>query len=184
MCAVLLSATLAARGATPSLHHGLLVAGGPAQAEGNLAGYLKRLFPSAATFSAKEGAPPHFKAFASDARTGSPSLLGLAFWTTELEPLERGYDGPIKILVGMDTKGILSGIVVVDHHEPYGYFSVEPPVFAAQFAGKNIRDPFKVGVDIDAVSRASITVGSATRAVRNSARRVARQLLTPPATPQ
>ena len=80
----------------------------------------------------------------------------------------------------MDTKGILSGIVVVDHHEPYGYFSVEPPAFAAQFAGKNIRDPFKVGADIDAVSRASISIGSAARAVRNSARRAARQLLTAP----
>src|ERR1700752_3574718 len=93
--------------------------------------------------------------------------------------MERGYAGPIKMLVGMDTKGILSGIVVVDNHQPYGYFSGEAPEFAAQFAGKNIRDPFKVGADIDAVSRASITITSATRAVRNSARRVARQLLTP-----
>jgi NosR/NirI family nitrous oxide reductase transcriptional regulator len=163
---------------------GTLIAGGRPPAEGNLAGYLKRLFPSAAAFSAKEGAPPHFKAFASDPRSGSPALLGFAFWTTELEPLERGYDGPIKILVGMDTKGILSGIVVVDHHEPYGYFSVEPPEFAAQFAGKSIRDPFKIGADVDAVSRASITIASATRAVRNSARRVARQLLAPPESPK
>jgi len=161
---------------------GTLIAGGRAQAEDTLAGYLKRLFPAATSFSPKEGTPPHYKAFANDSRSGSQTFLGLAFWTTELEPLERGYDGPIKMLVGMDTKGILSGIVVVDHHEPYGYFSVEPPAFAAQFAGKNIRDPFKVGEDIDAVSRASITIGSATRAVRNSARRAARQLLTPPGT--
>ncbi len=106
-------------------------------------------------------------------------LIGFGFWTTELEPLERGYDGPIKILVGMDTHGILAGVVVVEHHEPYGYFSVEPPAFAAQFAGKSVRDPFKVGEDIDAVSRASITMLSATRAIRNSARRIATQLLTP-----
>ena len=64
-------------------------------------------------------------------------------------------------------------------HEPYGYFSVEPAAFAAQFAGKNIRDPFKVGDDIDAVSRASITILSATRAIRNSARRMATQYLKP-----
>ena len=37
-----------------------------------------------------------------------------------------------------------------------------------------------VGADIDAVSRATITITSAARAVRNSARRVARQLLPPP----
>jgi NosR/NirI family nitrous oxide reductase transcriptional regulator len=110
-------------------------------------------------------------------------MLGYAFWTTEIEPLERGYDGPIKMLVGLDTSGVLTGVVVVDHHEPYGSFSVEPPEFAAQFKGKSIRDPFKVGGDVDAVSRATITITSATRAIRNSARRVARQLITPPAEP-
>ena len=131
-------------------------------------------------FSPKGGDPPHFKAFVTDPRSGQQSLLGLAFWTTELDPLERGYDGPIKILVGMDTKGILTGVIVTDHHEPYGDFSIDRAEFAAQFRGKNIRDPFKVGSDIDAVSRATISVTSSSRSIRNSARRVARQLLTPP----
>ena len=141
---------------------------------------LMQLFPQATSFAPKSGDPPHYKAYAGDA--GQPgALAGFAFWTTELEPLERGYDGPIKMLVGMDVKGILTGIIVVEHHEPYGSFSVEPPRFAAQFRGKSIRDPFKVGGDVDAVSRASITIASATRAVKNSARRVARQLLQPPA---
>jgi transcriptional regulator of nitric oxide reductase len=149
-------------------------------AERTLDAQLKKLFPGAASFSPKQSAPPHFKAFATDPKTGGQAVVGLAFWTTELEPLERGYDGPIKILVGMNNDATLAGIVVADHHEPYGYFSVDPPEFAAQFAGKNIRDPFRVGGDIDAVSRASITINSATRAIRNSARRIARQLLTPP----
>jgi NosR/NirI family transcriptional regulator, nitrous oxide reductase regulator len=135
---------------------------------------LKRLFPAATSFSPKGGDPPHFKAF--DGQT----LLGLAFWTTELQPLERAYDGPIKILVGMDTKGILTGVVVVEHHEPYGNFSVDTPGFAAQFRGKSIRDAFKVGVDVDAVSRATISITSSSRAIRNSARLAARQLLPPP----
>jgi NosR/NirI family nitrous oxide reductase transcriptional regulator len=142
---------------------------------------LRQIFPAAASFAPKGGEPPHFKVFAPDPRTGTPSLAGLAFWTTELDPLERGYDGPIKILVGMDTAGVLAGVVVADHHEPYGYFSVDLPEFAAQFKGKSIRDPFRVGADVDAVSRATMTVSSASRAVRNSARRVATQLLKPPA---
>ena len=45
---------------------------------------------------------------------------------------------------------------------------------------KDVRDRFRVGMDVDAVSRASITIGSATRAIRNSARRIARQYLAPP----
>lgn len=140
---------------------------------------LKRLFPSATAFSPKGGDPPHFKAFMQDPRSGQQTLAGFAFVTTELQPLERGYDGPIRILVGMDTNGILTDILVLDHHEPYGYFSVDLPRFAAQFKGKNIRDPFRVGGDIDAVSTASMSISSATRAVRNSARLIARQLLTP-----
>src|SRR2546426_8923824 len=87
---------------------------------------LKRLFPAATAFSPKGGDPPHFKAFSTDPRSGQ-TLLGLAFWTTELEPFERAYDGPIKILVGMDTKGLLTGVVVTEHHEPYGDFSVDRP---------------------------------------------------------
>ena len=140
---------------------------------------LKRVFPGAASFSAKQsGPPPHYVAYAGtgNART----IAGYVFWTTELEPLERGYDGPIKVLVGVDTKGILTGVLVTEHHEPYGYFSVEPPAFAEQFRGKDIRDPFKVGSDVNAVSRATITITSSSRAIRNSARRVARALLTPP----
>jgi NosR/NirI family nitrous oxide reductase transcriptional regulator len=149
---------------------------GQSPANANLLEQLKRLFPTATSFSPKEAAPPHFKALRKDPVAGE-EVIGVAFWTTELEPLERGYNGPIKILVGMNMQGVLTGIIVVDQHEPYGDFSIEPPVFAAQFAGKNIRDPFRVGADIDAVSRASITVGSATRTVRNSARRIARELL-------
>ena len=147
-----------------------------------LTAQLKRLFPDASVFSSKEGSPPHFKAFVADPQTGARTIAGYAFWTTELEPLERGYDGPIKILVGINPKGRLAGVLVVDHHEPYGYFSVDPPEFAAQFKDKDIRDAFKVGDDVDAVSRATMTITSATRAIRNGARRLARQLLTPPDT--
>jgi NosR/NirI family nitrous oxide reductase transcriptional regulator len=149
----------------------LMTAGGQAPADAR----LKRLFPSATTFSPKGGDPPHFKAYAGE------TLQGYAFWTTEILPLERGYGGPIAVLVGLDTKGTLTGVIVGEHHEPYGDFSIDPPGFAAQFKGKDVRDPFKLGEDVDAVSRATITMSSAVRAIRNSARRMARQFLTAPA---
>ena len=156
-----------------------MLAGGQASLDPKLQSQLKLLFPTATSFSDKGGQPPHFKAYLENPESEGQTLLGLAFWTTELEPLERGYDGPISILVGMDLKGVLTGIVVADHREPYGDFSVDPPEFAAQFQGKSIRDPFRVGADIDAVSRATLTVTSAARAVRRSSRRVATQLLRP-----
>lgn len=155
---------------------GLLARPAAVQHDPKLLAQLRQLFPSAASFSPRTGEPPHIKAL--DQRQ---LITGYAFWTTELEPLERGYDGPIKILVGLDPKGVLTGVVVAEHNEPYGNFSIDPPQFAAQFRGKSIRDPFRVGGDIHAVSRATMTVSSAARAVRNSARRMARQLLKPPA---
>ncbi|HEX5420064.1 MAG TPA: FMN-binding protein [Gammaproteobacteria bacterium] len=152
---------------------------GQAVEESGLLARLHRLFPAAASFSAESGNPPRYEAFAA-AAGGTPKLLGYAYWTTELEPLERGYDGPIKMLVGMDTAGVLTGVIVTEDHEPYGYFSVETPEFVAQFKGKNVRDRFRVGDDIDAITRATISVTSASRAVRNSSRRIARAYLTPP----
>lgn len=136
---------------------------------------LRLLFPSASSFSPKGGDPPHIKVYGP-----GDTLVGYAFWTTDLLPLERGYGGPIAILIGMDTKGILSGLVVGEHHEPYGDFSIDRAAFAAQFRGKDVRDPFKLGEDVDAVSRATITMTSAVRTIRNSARRMARTFLTPP----
>jgi transcriptional regulator of nitric oxide reductase len=159
-----------------------LLAGGaamtPAGAQSSVEARLRQLFPSATAFSPKEGDPPHFKAYAGG--RGPQNVIGYAFWTTELAPLERGYGGPIAILVGMDAKGILTGILITEHHEPYGDFSIDRPEFAGAFKGKDVRDPFRLGSDIDAVSRATITMSSAVRAVRNSSRRIARQFLAPP----
>jgi NosR/NirI family nitrous oxide reductase transcriptional regulator len=163
----------------------LLAVGASAQApnDAELSAQLKKLFPAAASFSAKTGSPAVYKAFgpAPDGKEGE--LLGVAYWTTELEPLERGFDGPIKMLVGMNPQGELTGVIVADHREPYGYFSVDLPEWPKQFEGKSIRDSFKVGTDVDAITRATITVTSASRAIRNASRKAARAHLAPPAPP-
>ena len=148
----------------------------------NPATELKQLFPNAASFSPLAGDPLHYTAYAVDPKANpSAPVLGYAFWTTDMVPDEHGYHGPIHILVGLDLKGTITGAIVDYNSEPYGYFSVEPPKFAAQFKGKTIRDPFIVGRDVDAVSRASISIGSATRAIRDGARLAAGKLLPPEA---
>jgi transcriptional regulator of nitric oxide reductase len=177
--------TLFLRLATLAVGIVLLAIGASAQSSNDpqLESQLKKLFPSAATFSAKTGTPAHYKAFGPAAAGKDGELLGLAYWTTELEPLERGFDGPIKMLVGLNPAGEITGVIVTDHREPYGYFSVDLPDWPKQFVGKSIRDSFKVGADVDAISRATITVTSASRAIRNASRKVARAHLAPPAPP-
>ena len=82
----------------------------------------------------------------------------------------------------MDTRGTLIGVQVVHHYEPFGYFSIDRPGFPEQFVGKSILDPLEVGKDIDAVSRATITVEAATRAIRRGARQLVRDFLAEQAT--
>jgi transcriptional regulator of nitric oxide reductase len=141
-------------------------------------GRLRQLFPDATAFSPKAGEPPHYKVYSGQGP--AQRTIGYAFWTTEVVPLERGYGGPIAILVGLEPTGRLSGVIVGDHREPYGDFSIDLQEFAAGFEGKDIRDPFKLGGDVDAVSRATITMSAAVRAIRTAARRIAREHLPPP----
>jgi transcriptional regulator of nitric oxide reductase len=144
--------------------------------------YLRQLFPAAVAFSGHEGTPLHYKAFGVDPKDnpGAPPI-GLIFWTTDLVPNEYGYHGTIHMLVAMDMSGIINNVLVNFNSEPYGYFSVEPAQFAAQFKGKSVRAPFRVGEDVHAVSRATISISSATRAIRDSSRMMAKQFLNPAA---
>lgn len=144
---------------------------------------LKRLFPRAAAFTPRGDKDPlYFTAYATDpAQTPGAKPIGWAFWSMDLVPGELGYHGHIHMLIGMDTTGRLTGVIMDVNTEPYGDISVNLPEFPEQFKGKSIRDRFEVGQDVDLVSRATITVRAAARTVRESARMVARSVLTPDA---
>ena len=138
---------------------------------------LKVLFPSATNFSQKEGKPPVIKAFQTDPKTKAQTLLGYAAYTMDWQPFERGYDGPIQVLVGVSSQNVVTNIVVVDHKEPYGYRSIDQQRYADQFINKNVSDAFRLRADVNAVSGATATVGSATRSIRDTAKRVAEAYL-------
>ena len=138
---------------------------------------LRALIPQADSFELVETSSRHFRAYAQPASGGDPTLIGFAFFTTDLAPRLYAYKGRITMLVGMDMAGTLIDVEVVYHYEPFGYFSIDLPAFVEQFRHKSILDPLEVGEDIDAVSRATITVTTATRAIRQGARQLAREFL-------
>jgi NosR/NirI family nitrous oxide reductase transcriptional regulator len=138
---------------------------------------LRRLLPEADHFELHDRGARHFRAFAAPESGAAPRLIALAFFTTDLAPRIYAYKGRIESLVAMDPGGRLIGVRVVHHDEPFGYFSIDLPGFAPQFAGKSILDRLEVGGDIDAVSRATITMEAAIRAIRQGARRLARDFL-------
>ena len=138
---------------------------------------LRRLLPEADRFERHDRGARHFRAFVAPEAGADPRLIALAFFTTDVAPRVYAYSGRITSLVAMDPRGRLIGVEVVHHYEPYGYFSIDLPGFPRQFVGKSIREPLEVGREIDAVSRATITMEAAARAIRQGARRLARDFL-------
>ncbi len=141
---------------------------------------LQRVFPEADSFSGKSGEPPVYRAFKNDPGGGEPELMGYLFETPDLPPEEVGYSAPIEVLVGLDLQGNITGIEILYYRESYksirGDF-LNTEGFPNQFADKTVGDGFRVGRDIDGVSRATITSWAVARGVRNAARRVTRAYL-------
>lgn len=135
---------------------------------------LTAVLPQAERFSTKQGEPPVYIGYASSAEDAE--IVGYAFETTDFEPQEIGYSAPIEVLVGIDLEGELAGIEILFYRESYksirGDF-LNSERFPNQFAGKSVSEGFRVGRDIDGVSRATISSWAISRGIRNSAREVA-----------
>ena len=142
------------------------------------AAQLAAVLPQAQRFSPKQGNPPVYIGYESEAQDAE--IVGYAFETTDFEPQEVGYSAPIEVLVGVDLAGELTGIEILFYRESYksirGDF-LNSERFPNQFDGKSVADGFRVGRDIDGVSRATISSWAVSRGIRNSAREVARAYL-------
>jgi NAD-dependent dihydropyrimidine dehydrogenase PreA subunit len=137
---------------------------------------LEEVIPDADRFSGKEGEPPVYRAYRVDPATGAERLLGYAFLTSDLPPEVIGYLGPIRVLVGLDVEGVLTGVRVVWHREPLSSSRrgfLEDPLYVRQFSGKHVGDPFRLRSDLRGVSGATMSVEAMALGIRNAARRVA-----------
>ena len=145
--------------------------------------YLREVLPDADSFRFIDTGTPHYRGYRTGP-SGDDTLVGFGFFTVDFAPQVRGYKGEIWMLVGMDPGGTVLDVSILYHSEPFGYFSIDLPGFVEQFRGKSVLDRLSIGDDIDAVSRATITNHAAVRAIRDSARRMARAFLTERASEQ
>ena len=141
---------------------------------------LKAAMREADSFTFKEGSPPVYRGYKGDANSADAELVGYLFEPPDYPPEEIGYSAPVDVLVGIDMDGTLTGIEVLHYIESYksirGDF-INSEYFPQQFADKNIVEDFRVGRDIDGISRATITSWAVARGVRDSARKVAQAYL-------
>ena len=137
---------------------------------------LSEVFPSAEQFTPKEGSPPVYRALRENPETNELETIGYLFETPDMPPEEIGYSAPIDVLVGMDLRGTITGIKVLHYIESYrsirGDF-INSEYFTDQFEEKNIVEGFRIGRDVNGISRATITAWAVARGVRNAARRIA-----------
>ena len=136
---------------------------------------LKELFPNADSFKAitdisspdpavmiegDANNPNNSGAFA--ALKGS-SVIGVALRTSR-----ASYNGPIKVLVGVNADGRISGVKILEHSDTpgLGANAASPGYyvdrangirFYDQFAGKIVSDPFEPKKDVIAITAATIT---------------------------
>jgi len=133
-------------------------------------------FPNATRFGPATGTPPVYEAYGADPTTGQEVLLGYVFLTSDWPPELKGYTSTIKTLVGMDLTGEITGARVIEYYESLrssrGDF-LRGNSFERQFAGKDVRDAFRIRRDLFTISGATITAAVVARGIRNAGRRVA-----------
>ena len=119
---------------------------------------LAKIFPGADRLGPEEGSPPSAPAYKGD------DLVGYVFLNSAVVNA-TGYSGkPIHIVVGVDTKGLITGARMVKHSEPIVLVGI--PVkkvhdFIDNYIGLNVLDIAKTGKDdreLDIVSGATVTV--------------------------
>ncbi|RLA99281.1 MAG: electron transporter RnfG [Deltaproteobacteria bacterium] len=98
---------------------------------------------------------------------------GCAFVTSS----DKGYGGKIRLLVGVDIKGKIHGVVVLEQHETPGLGAkIAEEGFLSQFRGRDIRNTHwkvkKDGGDIDQITGATISPRAVVEAIKNGLERL------------
>lgn len=87
-----------------------------------------------------------------------------------------GYSGPIRLLLGLDADGIVTGLSVLEHRETPGLGDgIESRNWQEQFVGRSLENPVGSGWNIsedggefDALTGASVTPRAVVKAVRET----------------
>ncbi len=109
-------------------------------------------------------------------------LVGYVLISKNWTPKLVGYSGKhMETLIGMDTKGNITGVKLIYHSEPIvmiGLSEKQYHEFLKQYKGKNIKKELKVGKEIsmDAITGATVTAVVQNSIIVNSARLLAEQL--------
>ncbi len=149
----------------------------PAAAEPDFVERARAMFPQADHVGAITGSPP----VAEIGRAGR--LIGYALLTDQVAPIPAYSGKPIRVLVGIDTAGVIRGAEILAHEEPILVIGVTDDAlsdFTDQYAGGSVNDTFKIGgrarpgtVTLDGITGATITMMVLNASILRSVKAVA-----------
>lgn len=171
------------------------------------------VMPAATRFSERKGRPSYVEAYTDDddqkageksehhdkhenpskERSGKHAkhLIGYVFLSTDVVDIPAYSGKPIVTLIGMDTKGVITGVRVLKHSEPIllaGIPESELLKFIHQYVGKSADSKLVIGqgqsqsqseeaaVNLDAISGATVTAIAENQVISRSAYAIARQV--------
>ena len=137
---------------------------------------IDRLFPEAVSTSALSGEPPAVTVY------GAGKRIGYLFATAEMTDVVGFSGAPFNFVVGLDLRGKIVGVVLVEHSEPiidYSSLGEQLTRFIGQYAGLDLGGPVSFsGEDapgnIDGISSATVSARAFHHAIVLSARLVGR----------
>lgn len=143
------------------------------------------VMPGAQRFSTRKGMPSYVEAYADE--NGKARLAGYVFLSTDIVDIPAYSGKPIVTLIGMDTRGIITGVRILKHSEPILLAGIPESTlvqFIGQYIGKAADAKLEIGqgqensgtVSLDGVSGATVTVIAENQAIMRSAYAVASQV--------
>ncbi len=141
------------------------------------------VLPGATRFSLRKGRPSYVEGYA--VQEGRKTLVGYVFLSTDIVDIPAYSGKPVVTLLGMDTRGIITGVRILKHSEPIllvGIPESELTRFTKQYLGKFVGDKIEVGssregyIGVDAISGATVTVIAQNQVILRSGYEIARQV--------
>ncbi|MBI5461579.1 MAG: 4Fe-4S binding protein [Gammaproteobacteria bacterium] len=142
------------------------------------------VLPGADSFSHRKGKPAYVEAY----RNGpAGELVGYVYLSTDVVDIPAYSGKPIVTLIGMNTRGIITGVKILRHSEPIllvGIPEENLTKFIKQYLGKFVGDKIDIGqveegdghIGLDAISGATVTVIAENQVVMRSGYQIAKQI--------
>lgn len=154
----------------------------------------REVLPGAESFSPRKGRPSYVEGYrrpTEDRKPGATGeaygeLVGYVFLSTDIVDIPAYSGKPIVTLIGMDTRGIITGVKILRHSEPIllvGIDEAELARFTQQYVGKFVGDKIEIGkarpgeghIGVDAISGATVTVIAENQTILRSGYEIAKQ---------